>query len=149
MTINNKKSKQKFKKKPEPAVLIALDELKSMIPVFIACNAIVVIICGIYSILNENTIFDWQLLIGLLIGNIATIANFCSFGFNAAKIIRGRNPQKAKVRTTTMYFARYFGAFITFGLLITFNIANPITLVVPLFFPRIHYMLKAIFHKKI
>jgi hypothetical protein len=134
------------KLKPE-AMLIMLGELKSMIPTFLICNLIVLIICTIYCITVAS--FDWRLLTGLALGNTAAVLNFYFLGYKSAKIIRSRNKRKAQVYTSGMFFVRYFGSFILFGVLITFKMINPITVVVPLFFTRIHYTIKAIFSKEI
>ena len=134
------------KKPRDEAIVIMLAELRSMIPTFLVCNGIILVICGIYCVVAA---FDWRLFTGLAVGNAASISNFYFLGFKSARIIRGKNPRKARVYTTSVFLARYLGAFALFGVLITFRIISPYTVVVPLLFPRIHYMVKAIFNKEI
>jgi hypothetical protein len=141
------KKPKKTKKNKDEAILIMLKELRSMIPTFLFCNATALLICTIYCI--AASVFDWRLFTGLLLGNTASILNFYFLGFKSARIIRSKDKRKAQVFTTATFFVRYFGAFIVFGILIRFGIINAITLVIPLFFPRIHYMVKAIFNKEL
>jgi len=136
----------KIPKKRNEAIEIMLTELKGMIPALLICNGIVITGCIIYGIFESH---DVRLYIGLLIGNAATIGNFCYLGFKAGNIVRMRNPKRARVYATASFFIRYIGAFIIFGLFIYFGIVNPITILIPLFYPKIHYTIKAMFNKEV
>ncbi|MCL1881675.1 MAG: hypothetical protein FWF76_05805 [Oscillospiraceae bacterium] len=142
----------KFKKPREPAVEIMFVELKKLLKTTIICNIIVILAgVGYYTLFTELTEFTTATLLmffgGLLLGNVASLGNFCFLGFKAARIIRSKNSRYAQIYSTGSFFIRYFGAFVLFGVLIRLNLINPITVVVPLFYPKIHYTIEAIFIK--
>ncbi|MCL1831342.1 MAG: ATP synthase subunit I [Oscillospiraceae bacterium] len=142
-----------IKKPRSQAMQITLTELQDMIPTFIICNAVVAVACSLYYIFTENwgVFTDVALLLrfaaGLLLGNAAAIGNFCLLGMKSARIIAKKNKRYAQTYATTNYFVRYIGAFALFGILIKLKVINPYTVVFPLFIPRIHYIVKALFNK--
>lgn len=142
------KSKSKVPKKPrDEAMNIMFDEMKGMIPVFLFCNGIVLSVCIIYSVAAAD--YDWRLLTGLILGNFAALANFYALGAKSSKIIREKNAKNAKRYATGNYIIRYFTAFAVFGFFTYFGLISPVTAVIPLFYPKIHYTIKAIFNKKV
>ena len=128
-----------------------LGELRGMVPALLVCNAVVLVGCAIYVAVTGGLDIsrDWRLLSGLVLGNAAMVGNFCFLGFKAAKIIRRKERRYAQMYGTFGFIARYLGAFALFGALITFNIINPITAVIPLFYPKVHYTVKAILNKEL
>jgi len=135
------------KKPRDEAVTLMLTELKCLLPSVLIYNAIAIVVCAVYCVLTDS--WDWRLLTGLTLGNVATIGNFVFLGYKAARIIRRKDKRYAQVFSTVTFFVRYLGAFALFGLLIRLNFINPFTVVVPLFYPKIHYTLKAIFNKEV
>jgi hypothetical protein len=131
-------------KKNDPAVQIMCGELKSMIPTFLVCNAILLLSCGIYGLFNT---IDWRIFTGLFAGNAAAVLNFYHLGVKAGNITRMKDARRARIYATASFFVRYIGALIVFGLLIRFGLMNVVTAVIPLLFPKIHYTVKAIFNK--
>jgi hypothetical protein len=131
-------------KKRNEAIEIVLVEIKSSIPTFLICNAIILVICVIYGFAVSH---DWRFYTGLLIGNAAALGNFYHLGVKAGNITRMKVARRARIYATLDFFVRYIGAFIVFGVLIYFRLINPITALTPLFFPKIHYTIMAIFNK--
>jgi hypothetical protein len=117
-----------------------------MIPSVLICNGIVLLGVVIYSVFAA---FDWRFLTGLLVGNAATLANFYYLGVKTANIVRMKEVRRARVYATVGFFLRYFGAFAVFGALVHFGLVNMITLLIPLFFPKIHYTIKALRKKEV
>jgi hypothetical protein len=144
-----------IKKPREQAVQIMLTELRGMVPAILICNGIVVAAGAVYMVITSGFagFHDVMTLLrftaGLLLGNAATIGNFCFLGLKAARIIRKKDKRHAQVYSTTGFFIRYFGAFALFGALIKLGVINPYTVVIPLFYPKIHYTVKAIFNKEV
>jgi hypothetical protein len=140
--------RDKVPKKPrDEAVAIMFTELRKLIPTVLICNAVAVVACIVWCLIESH--WDWRLATGLVLGNAATIGNFVFLGYKAARIIRRKDKRYAQVFSTVAFFIRYFGAFALFGLLIRLNFINPFAVVVPLFYPKIHYTLKAIFNKEV
>jgi hypothetical protein len=138
----------KIPKKPrDEAIEIMRTEMRGMIPTFLICNAVALLACVVYGIVVSA--FEWQFLTGLLLGNAAALGNFYFLGAKSAKIIRRKDRRFAQMYTTGMFFVRYLGAFAVFGVLIRLDVINPYTAVVPLFYPKIHYTIKAIFNKEV
>jgi hypothetical protein len=132
----------------QSAEKMALSELKSMIPVFIIGNISVISFCIIYQLITTSSI-NWRLFTGFLAGNAVSVFNFYMIGVNAGKAIRTRDSGKARTFSTFNYFSRYAMTFIVFAALMYFNLVNVVTAFFPLFFPRIHYLIRAIFYKKV
>jgi hypothetical protein len=135
------------KKPRDEAVEIMLTELRKMLPSILIFNAITVIACIVYCAVVRD--WDWRFATGLVLGNAATIGNFVFLGYKAARIIRRKDRRFAQVYSTVTFFVRYFGAFALFGFLIRFEIINPLTAVVPLFYPKLYYTLTAIMKKEV
>jgi len=137
-------------KSREEGVSIALEELKSMFPAFLLCNGSVLLISGIFGLIGfAHEHIDWRILTGLVVGNAAIALNIYHLGVKAAAIVRRKNATSARRYASFNFFVRYIGAFIVFGILIHFGIVNIITCLVPLFIPKIHYTLMAVFNKSV
>lgn len=137
----------KRKREKSEAMIIMLKELKSMFPTFIICNAVAIVGCVIYSMATD--LYDWRILTGLLLGNAAALGNFYLLGVKASKVVKSKDIRKAQTYSTTLFLVKYFGAFALFGALVTFELINLITAVIPLFYPKIHYTMKAILNKEV
>jgi len=131
-------------KKRDQAVEIVLSEIKGAIPTFLICNAIVVVICVVYGLVASH---DWRFYTGLLLGNAAMLMNFYALGVKAGNITRMKDARRARVYALSNFFIRYIGALAVFGVMIYFKLMSPLTAVVPLFFPKLHYTISAIRNK--
>jgi len=141
--------KNRYRKKPrDEAMEIMFEELKGMIRAFVICNAVVLAGCAVL-ILTGLVSLQWQLFTGLLVGNAAALLNFYHLGVKAGNIMRRKDASHARRYASFSFFARYLGAFAVFGLLIHFNVISVYTAVIPLFYPRIHYTVKAIKNKEV
>jgi hypothetical protein len=134
------------KKPREQAVEIMLTELKGMIGTLLVCNGVVIISCIVYGFMQGH---DFRFYTGLLIGNTAAVLNFYHLGVKAGNIMKMREVRRARVYAIASFFLRYFGAFAVFWVLIRFGVVNIITVLVPLFFPKIHYTVKAVVNKNV
>ena len=72
------------------------------------------------------------------------IANFLLIGYTAEIIVKARNPKRGQFLANFSYGARYVGIFAILALLLTFELISPFTAVIPLFFPRIYYIIAAL-----
>lgn len=138
--------KSRGNREPDSAKSLALGELRSMSPTFLMCDGLTLIVSGICGLAGLNV--DWRVLSGLVVGNAVTALNFFLIGVTAGYVIRRKNPEKAKRFSGVSYGARYVGMFIVFGALLCLRCVNPVTALVPLFFPKIHYTLTALSNKK-
>jgi hypothetical protein len=139
------------KKKREEAVEIALTEIKNMFPVFLIGDCAVLVISVIIRLNSDidagsviSGIMDWRVLTGLAVGNAAALLNFYHLGVKAANILRRKDPRYTRNYSRMSYILRFIGAFIVFGILITFKLINAPAAVIPLFFPKIYYYVKAV-----
>jgi hypothetical protein len=126
------------------AISIVLQEIKSAIPTFLICNAIILVICMIYGF---TTAHDWRFYTGLAVGNTAMLLNFYALGVKAGNIARMKEARRARIYALTNFFLRYIGAFVFFGIMIYFRLMSPVTAAIPLFFPKLHYSIMAIRNK--
>ncbi len=120
---------------------IALGELKEMLPSIIAYNVIVILAVIIIGFFFG---FDYRMYTGLLAGNILMAANFIIIGITAGAVARSRQFRKGQFLANMSYGARYIGIFVILALLLTFGLISPFTAVVPLFYPKIYYTIKAL-----
>lgn len=118
----------------------AVDELKEMSPFLLSVNVIIIlsiIVIGFYSG------FDYRLFTGIITGNLLMIANFLLIGVTADAITRARQFKRGQFLANFSYGARYIGIFVILAILLTFDLISLFTAVIPLFFPKLHYTLKA------
>jgi hypothetical protein len=134
------------KREKNQGVEIMLDELKGMIPTLLIGNLIAFLGCVVYGLITAH---DFRLYTGLLVGNTAALLNFYHIGVKAGNIARMKDARRARTYATASFFVRYIGAFAVFAALLVFRLMNPVTAVIPLFFPKIHYTVKAIFNRQI
>jgi hypothetical protein len=147
MTTNSPKSPKIPRKPRSQAVEFVMVEMQSMRKSLVIYNAIVLLAFGVYGIVTRE--FDWSVLTGLLLGNTATLLNFYALGVKTDNILRSKNAGYAKRYATVGFFLRYFGAFAVFGILIHLGFVNIFASLIPLFYPKIYYTLKALKHKSV
>ncbi len=120
---------------------LAIGELKEMLPWIIGFNAAVLLAVIIIGFIFE---FDYRLYTGLLAGNILMAVNFIIIGITAGAVSRTRQFKRGQFLANMSYGARYIGIFVILALLLTFNLISPFTAVIPLFYPRLYYTIKAL-----
>jgi len=128
---------------------LALVELKSMVPFFLICDGIILIICGVCAFFGVLE-FDFTILTGLAFGNVAGAGNFFLMALaNGRAMLRRSGDPRVKSTTGFGYGVRLIALFIIYGALITFELINPFISVIPLLYPSFYYKFKAIFKKSV
>lgn len=120
---------------------IAFTELKKMFWVYLIGDILLILASVVYFI---NDGFDYRLLTGIAAGTVASIGYYLLLGFSAEKALMRKNDKKARASANLFYGFRYVGLFSLFVILLIFKAVNLFTLIIPLFFPRIYYMLSLI-----
>ena len=115
---------------------LAISELKKMLPYILVFNGAVLIVSVILGIFFG---FDWRIYSGLLVGNILMTANFLGIGITAEIIVKAKSFKRGQFLGNLSYGIRYIGIFGILALLLTFGAVNPVSAVVPLFYPKIYY----------
>ncbi|MCH5203936.1 MAG: hypothetical protein J1F03_04255 [Oscillospiraceae bacterium] len=123
-------------KKNEPIY----EEMRSLMPYFLIISGIYLLASVIICFANGG---DYSLPIGAVYGCILSAASFFLLGKACQGAVK-RSEKSAQTYMSAMYCARYLGLFamLTIGALAPF--ISLITSVVPLFFPRIAIMIRAI-----
>lgn len=126
-----------MKKRKNPAA----EELREMLPSLLVYNGVVLL-----AILLAGFAFghDWRLYTGLLAGNLLCAANFLLIGVTASAISRTRERRRGQFLGNFSYGARYIGMFLILALLLTFGLISLFTAVIPLFYPKIYYTVRAL-----
>lgn len=114
----------------------ALGELKKMLPYLLAFNGAVIVFSIVFGIIFG---FDWRVYTGLLVGNILMTANFIGIGITSEMIIKAKNFKKGQFLGNFSYGIRYVGIFVILAALLTFELINPVTALIPLFYTKIYY----------
>ena len=115
---------------------LALSELKKMLPYILIFNGAVILVTVILGIIFG---FDWRIYSGLLVGNILMTANFLGIGITAEIIVKAKSFKKGQFLGNLSYGIRYIGMFVILAAFLTFGLINPISAVLPLFYPKIYY----------
>lgn len=124
-------------KKNEPVY----QEMRSLMPYFL-------IVSGVYLLASVMLCFanggDYSLPIGAVYGCVLAAASFFLLGKACQSAVKRKSEKDAQNYMSAMYCARYMGLFVmlTLGALAPF--ISLITSVIPLFFPRISIMIRAI-----
>ena len=125
------------KKKDEPIY----QEIRSLSPYFLIISgvflAVTIVLCCAMQ-------FDYTLPVGAVYGTITAAANFLLLGKTAQKALKKRSEKAANTYMSTMYALRYLGLFVllTIGALAPF--ISLITAIIPLFFPKIAILIRAL-----
>ena len=136
-------------RKFEPAERIAIAELRSMVPFFLICDGLIIIVCIIYSFITGGV--NFRLFTGLLFGNMAAVFNFYFMAYAAGKLTMGARTEGKKPRRLVgfSYGARIITLFAVYYALMTFGVINPVTALIPLLYPSFYYKIKAMFNKSV
>lgn len=114
----------------------ALKELKKMLPYILVFNGAVILVSVILGVFYG---FDWRVYSGVVVGNILMTANFLGIGITAEIIVKSKNFKKGQFLGNLSYGIRYIGMFVILAAFLTFGLINPISAVIPLFYPKIYY----------
>lgn len=123
-------------KKNEPIY----EEMRSLMPYFLIISGIYLLITIVFCFANEN---DYSLPIGAVYGCILSAASFLLLGKTCQNAVK-KSEKSAQTYMSAMYCVRYLGLFamLTVGALAPF--ISLVTAAIPLFFPRIAIMIRAI-----
>lgn len=125
-----------MKRKPKNP---AFEELKTMLPVALIVNGLVLIGISLYGIFEGIT---WRAITGLACGNILSAGNFILIGRTAVSTVAKANEKKGKFFANMSYGARYIGLFLLLAAGFTLKIIDMVPAFVPLFIPKLHYTFK-------
>ena len=114
----------------------ALGELKNMLPYILIFNGAALLVSIIIGIFYG---FDWRIYSGLLVGNILMAANFIGIGITSEIIVKSKSFKKGQFLGNFSYGIRYIGIFVILAALLIFELINPVTAIIPLFYPKIYY----------
>lgn len=114
----------------------ALGELKNMLPYILIFNGAALLVLVIIGIFYG---FDWRIYIGLLVGNILMTANFIGIGITSEIIVKSKSFKKGQFLGNFSYGIRYIGIFVILAAFLIFELINPVTAIIPLFYPKIYY----------
>ena len=128
-----------MKRKPKNP---ALDELKTMLPMFLIVNGLVLIGLALYGFFEGIT---WRAFTGLLSGNLLCIGNFVLMGAAATKTVAQATAKKGQFFANVSYGGRYVGLFLCLAIGLTFKVIDIIPAFAPLFVPKLHYTIKYVF----
>lgn len=114
----------------------AFTQLRTMAPFLLLFNGaalVIIIILGIF--------FGFQLnvFIGLIVGNLLMLMNFIGTGITAEAIVNCKSFKRGQFLGNLSYGIRYIGIFAVLALLLTFGAVNPVSAIIPLFYPKIYY----------
>lgn len=115
-------------------------EMRSLAPYFLIISGVylaaVLILCFAFR--------DYTLPIGAIYGTAVAVLNFFLLGKSAQKALKKRDEKSANTYMSTTYALRYIGLFalLTIGALAPF--ISLITMVIPLFFPKIAILIRTI-----
>ncbi len=123
-------------KKNEPIY----QEMRSLMPYFLVISGIYLLITIVFCFANE---YDYSLPIGAVYGCIISALSFMLLGKACQNAVK-KSEKSAQTYMSAMYCVRYLGLFavLTIGALAPF--ISLITSVIPLFFPRIAILIRAI-----
>lgn len=120
----------------------AAEELKLMLPFFLAVNALIFIGCGIYGLFEP---LSWRAPLGILLGDALCAANFWLTGVTANKTLMAKNPKRGKNFAAASYGMRYIGLFLCYAAALMLGIIDIIPAFLPLFIPKLYYTFYYIF----
>lgn len=123
---------------------LAVTELKQMLPTIGLLNGIMLVVIGIYGLFKP---IGWTVFTGAIVGNAIAISNFLLLGYTANKALERKQEKKARFTANLSYGSRYLGTFAVLAVCLMFKVIGIIPAVLPLFFPRIYYLIYYTFHK--
>ena len=111
-------------------------QLRTMAPCLLLFNGAALLIIIILGIFYG---FQLNIFIGLIVGNLLMLMNFIGTGITAEAIVNCKSFKRGQFLGNLSYGIRYIGIFGILALLLTFGAVNPVSAVVPLFYPKIYY----------
>ena len=125
-----------MKRKPKNP---AIDELKTMLPMFLIVNGLLLIGLALYGFFEGIT---WRAFTGMLLGNLLCVGNFILTGAAAVNTVTKSTAKKGQLYANLSYGGRYIGLFVCIALGLTLKVIDIIPSFVPLFVPKLHYTIK-------
>lgn len=125
-----------MKRKPKNP---AFEELKTMLPVALIVNGLVLLGISLYGIFEGAA---WRAVTGLIYGNFLGAGNFILIGATAVSTVTKANEKKGKFFANMSYGIRYVGLFLLLGGALWLDLIDLIPAFIPLFIPKLHYTLK-------
>ena len=131
-----------MKRKPKNP---AYGELKSMVPMFLIVNGLILIGLAVYGFFEGIT---WRAFTGLLLGNLLCVGNFVLTGAAAVRTVAQATAKKGQFYANLSYGGRYIGLFVCIAAGLYFKVIDVIPAFAPLFVPKLHYTIKYAFAGK-
>lgn len=116
------------------------EEMRSLMPYFLIISGVYLLVTVIICFANGG---DYSLPIGAVYGCVLSVFSFFLLGKACQNAVK-KSEKRAQTYMSAMYCLRYLGLFamLTIGALVPF--ISLITAAIPLFFPRIAIMIRAI-----
>ena len=112
------------------------EELKAMLPLIVWADvsvAAAALTAGFFLVSY------WRLFTGLVVGNVLMLSNFVLLGFTVDKAVKCRDFRRARSISGISYGLRYAGMFAVLAALLTLDVINLVTAIIPLLYPKIYY----------
>lgn len=107
--------------------------------VFVFGNALLLAALLVYCLVSGDAY--WKVLTGLAVGNIVSAANIYITGTLATLLLKKKKSKQASFSGNMYYALRYIGMFVVLAGAMALDVVNLVALMLPLFFPKIHYFL--------
>ncbi|MBO6301285.1 MAG: hypothetical protein J6N15_02480 [Ruminiclostridium sp.] len=112
------------------------EELKAMLPLIVWADVSVAAAALTAGFFLGS---DWRLFTGLVVGNVLMLSNFVLLGFTVDKAVKCRDFRRARSISGISYGLRYAGMFAVLAALLTLDVINLVTAIIPLLYPKIYY----------
>lgn len=122
---------------------IVVQEMRSLLPYFVVINAVYF---AVLIVMFFATGYDYTLVTGGLLGNVACVLNFYLLGITAEISVR-KTAKAAQTYMNVMYCVRYLGMFFVMTAAALLPCFNLFAAILPLLFPRLSIMLRAVREK--
>lgn len=118
-------------------------EMRSLKPYFLVMGGAYLVI----TIIVAFVVTDYTIPIGAVYGMILAVLNFLILGKSAQKAVRKRDAKTANIYMSKSYAFRYLGLFALLTLAAVVPFMSLPAALLPLFFPRISIMIRAVREK--
>lgn len=122
---------------------IVVQEMRSLLPYFAVINAVYF---AVLIVMFFATGYDYTLVTGGLLGNVVCVLNFYLLGITAEISVR-KTAKAAQTYMNVMYCVRYLGMFFVMTAAALLPCFNLFAAILPLLFPRLSIMLRAVREK--
>ena len=112
------------------------EELKAMLPLIVWADVSVAAAALTAGFFLGS---DCRLFTGLVVGNVLMLSNFVLLGFTVDKAVKCRDFRRARSISGISYGLRYAGMFAVLAALLTLDVINLVTAIIPLLYPKIYY----------